>query len=200
MGIFEFAPWGNVFLKEGAEYVPLKDMNEVSLSSNEAWGQLYYCADVDTGKFQTFMEHEFVPESASKTEKHVFYPGTHDNETLVGWFESEDRTELEKKLLIQYLEHNLGVRYYQDKDVEIYFTDPIHWKVIRILAASEDIKYSVVQMQDILGLPNEKDSIKIRTNQPNQKGQWQWKLGGEQNFTPEIRKKLRQVTELTGRI
>lgn len=205
MGVFQFAPWGEPYCDRPAKnYVRLTRLEQIKeldihLEQSVGWQKLFYCSDEKHRVYRSFFEHEFLPGNATRTGKRIFYPGTHDNETIVGWFQSENRTEIERELLQKYLDYMIYLYYRDDPKYSSYMKQPLQNKVILYLSACEDVHYAIYQMQDILGLLNidPKRNIKIRTNIPNQKGQWQWKMGGEHLFTREIQE---QLSELTKRI
>eukprot|EP00270_Netrium_digitus_P017985 TRINITY_DN675_c0_g1_i2.p1 TRINITY_DN675_c0_g1~~TRINITY_DN675_c0_g1_i2.p1 ORF type:complete len:661 (-),score=177.79 TRINITY_DN675_c0_g1_i2:148-2130(-) len=85
----------------------------------------------------------------------VVYPGTHDNETVVGWWEKLSDEEKEK--VLKYVPAT---------------GDGIHWDFIRV-ALQSVARMAVVAMQDILGLDNSS-----RMNTPAVKsGNWGWRVG-----------------------
>jgi len=87
----------------------------------------------------------------------VVYPGTHDNNTIMGWFE-EEASEREKKNLMRYI----------GKDLTL---EDINWEIIK-LAWMSVAKYSIASMQDILGLGS-----CSRINTPGTlEGNYRWKL------------------------
>lgn len=202
MAIFQFGPWQHLhFLASPGNYVYLRDPEQLKalpLSTREGWERLFYRAEE---KWVPFIEHEFLPENAQISGKLISYPGTHDNETLMGWFTSEDRMPVEPAILERYLDYRLGHT----------SNEEVNWKVIHVLSQAPEIRYAIFQMQDILGLPNVEISkditptpegdhiIKIRTNIPNKEKQWQWKLPPGK-FTPEIIERLRKATQAGGRI
>ena len=86
----------------------------------------------------------------------VVYTGTHDNDTIVGYF--RDKTEYELAYLYEYL--NIGSK------------EEIPDALIR-LAYSSIADVVIIPMQDILQLGNE-----ARMNQPSTVGQnWKWRVG-----------------------
>lgn len=89
----------------------------------------------------------------------IVYAGTHDNETIVGYF--RDKTDYELAYLYEYL--------------NISNKEDIPDALIRAAYASTaDI--AVIQMQDVLKLGNE-----ARMNAPSTVGyNWRWRLGTEQ--------------------
>ncbi|MFH2012124.1 MAG: 4-alpha-glucanotransferase [Pseudomonadota bacterium] len=109
----------------------------------------------------------------------VIYTGTHDNNTVRGWFEKEASFE-EKKRLFQYLGHEVSV-------------EDINWEMIR-LAMMSVANIAIFPMQDILGLGE-----MARMNRPSTtQGNWIWRLLPEQ-LTPDLYAKLLEVTEIYGR-
>jgi 4-alpha-glucanotransferase len=109
----------------------------------------------------------------------VAYTGTHDNNTIKGWFE-KDVTLDEKNNLWRYLGRELAI-------------EELPWKLIRMVMMSvADI--AIFPMQDLLGLGAE-----ARMNHPStQEGNWEWRLLAEQ-VTPSLTRRLREITEVYGR-
>jgi 4-alpha-glucanotransferase len=106
----------------------------------------------------------------------VVYTGTHDNDTTIGWFQTAPEKEREAMLA--------------------YFGtdgDDISWAFMRWLFASV-ADTAIVPLQEVLGLGPE-----ARMNYPSRLGgNWSWRfLPGA--LTPEIRKRLRSLTEIYGR-
>ena len=110
----------------------------------------------------------------------VVYTGTHDNNTVRGWFEREATPE-DKKRLFRYLGREVSA---QD----------VHWEFIR-LAMMSVANMVIFPIQDILGLDE-----KARMNQPAiVEGNWRWRLLPEQ-LTPALARKLSEMTEIYGRV
>jgi 4-alpha-glucanotransferase len=109
----------------------------------------------------------------------LVYTGTHDNETLQGWYATitpEDR-ELSKAYLSNY--HST--------------LKEIHWDFIR-LAQQSVAKLCIIPIQDYLGLGPE-----ARINTPSTVGDnWKWRLL-EGEITEELIVKIRKMTKLYGR-
>lgn len=109
----------------------------------------------------------------------VVYTGTHDNETIVEWYETirpEDRA-----LADAYL--NL----YGKKKSRI------HWEFIR-LAMLSTADLCVIPMQDYLGLPGS-----ARMNEPSTLGKnWKWRLVSGQ-IKKELTEQILRLTKLSGR-
>ncbi|WP_300382817.1 4-alpha-glucanotransferase [Clostridium sp.] len=118
---------------------------------------------------------EYLPHNYDKNV--VVYTGTHDNDTIKGWFNSisEDEREFCKK-------------YTGMKD------DDDNWTFIKC-AISSIAETSILQMQDILNL--DKDA---RINIPSTLGNnWRWRMKKD-DTTDELAEKLRTINSLYGRI
>ncbi len=110
----------------------------------------------------------------------VVYTGTHDNNTTKDWFE-RDAAKEERENLFRYLGREVS-------------SENIAWEFIR-LAMMSVADMVIIPMQDILELGEE-----ARMNKPaTTEGNWQWRLLPEQ-LTPALAQKLREVTEIYGRI
>ena len=120
--------------------------------------------------------HAHLPHTFT-TEK-VVYTGTHDNDTLLGWWES-GATEHERQQAQAYLGR---------------CEDGIHWAMIR--AASDSVaNLCVVPLQDALGLGSD-----ARMNVPSREsGNWRWRFGAEL-LRPELAKKLAALAGISDRL
>ncbi len=109
----------------------------------------------------------------------VVYTGTHDNNTIKGWFDKE-ATLKQKKNLFRYLGRKVP-------------TAQIHWEMVR-LAMSSISGLAVIPMQDVLGLGSQ-----ARMNRPGTLGgNWTWRLAPGQ-ITAAIAYKLAKLTQTYGR-
>ncbi|MFS8740552.1 4-alpha-glucanotransferase [Synechococcus sp. W70.1] len=110
----------------------------------------------------------------------VVYTGTHDNNTIVGWFEDPDRPEWEKQNLLRYLgcQGSAG----------------IHWDLIRLaLASVADL--AIIPLQDVMGLGAE-----ARMNFPGRaENNWAWRYR-EEMLRPELAQRLAEMSVTYGRI
>jgi 4-alpha-glucanotransferase len=115
------------------------------------------------------LPHNYIPES-------VAYTGTHDNDTVVGWFSSSDRK----------------VRGHCRRYLR-FRREEVHWALIRgVLASVADI--AVVPVQDVLGLGSE-----ARMNTPaTEAGNWEWRFS-ETHLTAKTAAKLKRLVDLYGR-
>lgn len=106
----------------------------------------------------------------------VAYTGTHDNDTVAGWFDSLD--EKTRKHALSYL----------DSDGEA-----INWDMIRLLYASV-ADTVIIPLQDILGL----DSHSRMNTPATTDGNWHWRLA-EGSFTTDIINRLSGLADIYGR-
>ena len=110
----------------------------------------------------------------------LLYTGTHDNNTVLGWFDTELAAD-DKVRLFRYLGREVG-------------RDAVAREMVR-LAMMSVANTAIFPMQDILGLGDE-----ARMNRPARSdGNWQWRLVPEQ-IGPEGVRELRELTETYGRL
>jgi 4-alpha-glucanotransferase len=116
-----------------------------------------------------FLPHNYVRNC-------VAYTGTHDNDVTIGWFNTAPQREQESVLA--------------------YFgTDghDLHWDFVRWLLASV-ADTAIVPLQEVLSLGPES-----RMNYPSRLGgNWSWRFL-PQAFGPEVRQRVRKMTEIYGR-
>jgi 4-alpha-glucanotransferase len=116
----------------------------------------------------------------------VAYTGTHDNDTVVGWWTSAggDSTRTPEDVA---KEHAYARAYLGFKD------EPINWVLIRGIMASV-ANTAITQMQDVLGLGSE-----ARMNLPGKaSGYWKWRMKpGAANA--EIAARLKEMADLYDR-
>ena len=109
----------------------------------------------------------------------VVYTGTHDNNTVRGWFESEASPE-DKKRLNDYLGREVS-------------EDNVHWEFVR-MAMMSVADTAIIPMQDVLGLGE-----KARMNVPGTlKRNWTWRLESDR-ITPLAIERLSHLTSIYGR-
>ncbi len=127
----------------------------------------------DSGYATDYLPHNYDYNS-------VAYTGTHDNPTLVGWW--DEITEKEQQMVRDYLGD-----YYTPED-KLYI--PMIGAIMR-----SSSKLCIVQMQDYLGLDSS-----TRMNVPSSVGKnWRWRLQFSQ-LTDELQTRIKSVTELCGRL
>ncbi|CAI0554685.1 unnamed protein product [Linum tenue] len=111
----------------------------------------------------------------------VVYTGTHDNDTIQGWW---DVLQQEEKMNV--------LRY-----TSIAEEDDIPWALIRT-ALSSVARTTIIPMQDILGLGNS-----ARMNIPaTQTGNWSWRMPSSTSFDQlgKESKRLHELLSLYGRL
>ncbi len=113
------------------------------------------------------------------TENCFVYTGTHDNNTIKGWFRNEVTPE-KRKNIFRYLGKKISV------------TD-LNWELIRLAMASV-ARTAVFPMQDILNL----DAENRMNNPARRRGNWQWRLMKGQ-ITVRTIDKLADMTKFYGR-
>jgi 4-alpha-glucanotransferase len=114
-------------------------------------------------------------------EHRVIYTGTHDQDTLRGWWESLDsgrRSSVQAAL----------------REREIQLGRQPWWALIRLALASP-ARLAMIQAQDVLGLGSQ-----ARMNYPSRaSGNWRWQLRPGA-LTRGLAARLREVTEDAGRL
>ncbi|PYY21996.1 MAG: 4-alpha-glucanotransferase [Acidobacteria bacterium] len=122
----------------------------------------------------------------------VAYTGTHDNDTVIGWWTSKPgegsiRTEEDIRKERQFTRTYLG---YDDTGI----SEPINWVFIRSLMAS--VADTVVfPLQDVLG-----EGAQARMNVPGTAtGNWRWRFRGER-LTEDIASRLRKIASIYDRL
>lgn len=104
-------------------------------------------------------KHPYLPHNYE--ENCVVYTGTHDNNTVRGWFD-EEAGDAEKQRLFDYL----GVHVAREE---------IAWALVKMALGSR-ANLAILPMQDILGLGGE-----ARFNIPSRAfGNWEWRMLAEQ--------------------
>ena len=126
----------------------------------------------DTGAASDYLPHNYYKNC-------VVYTGTHDNDTLQGWYQT--LSEEDKEMTKEYLNNP----YTPDEEV--------HWDFIS-LAMRSVADTCIIPVQDYLGLGN-----KARINMPSTLGgNWMWRMK-KGAFTDELIKKIRKTTEVCAR-
>ena len=119
--------------------------------------------------------HMYLPHRAQGK---VIYTGTHDNDTVVGWWSS-------------------GAAEHEKRNAEAYVgrcQDGIHWAFIRGAQCSP-ANLSIVPLQDVLGLGSE-----ARMNTPSlHGGNWRWRFR-EGQLNGDLAAKLAHLAELSDRL
>ncbi|MBQ7052425.1 MAG: 4-alpha-glucanotransferase [Clostridia bacterium] len=127
----------------------------------------------DTGAVNDYLPHNYH-------ENCVAYTGTHDNETIAGWFAGLSAAE--KELVRDYLCNH---------DTE----DEKMWKALTCAALMSRAKTCIIPIQDYIGMDNE-----CRMNKPSTVGMnWRWRLQ-EEYLTDALCGEMRALTTRYGRM
>lgn len=122
-------------------------------------------------------EERFLPHNYE--ENSVVYTGTHDNDTIVGWYEDSLRTQPKA---VENLKRYFGI----EGDVT---PAEMCWKLIEAALSSKSVM-AIIPMQDLLCLSSE-----ARMNIPSTiGGNWEWRFEKEQS-SEEIEKRLSELSE-----
>jgi 4-alpha-glucanotransferase len=127
---------------------------------------------------------DFIPHNYPR--ERVVYTGTHDNDTVVGWWTSGvgDSTRTVEDVE---REREFALTYVGGDGREI------HWEFIRALLVSV-ADTAIVPLQDVLGVGGEG-----RMNLPGRPGgNWRWRYRKDA-LTPEVRRRLKAITTASGR-
>ena len=126
--------------------------------------------------------NDFQPHTYPR--ERVVYTGTHDNDTMVGWWASTGGGDSIRSAEDVQREKAFAMRYLG------WDGTAVQWRFIReVLASVADT--ALIPMQDILGLGSE-----ARMNLPGRPGgNWQFRFSWEQ-VTPAIADQLRELVHL----
>ncbi|WP_397443316.1 MULTISPECIES: 4-alpha-glucanotransferase [unclassified Phormidium] len=115
------------------------------------------------------------------TRNTVVYPGTHDNDTAIGWWQQASDTE--KQFVARYSG-------YSSPDA----IEDINWLLIRTaLASVADL--AIIPLQDLLDLDG-----RSRMNDPSHNdGNWRWRYRSSALLTNALSERLRTLTQLYSR-
>jgi 4-alpha-glucanotransferase len=109
----------------------------------------------------------------------IVYTGTHDNNTIRGWFENEAPAEV-KERFFRYIGTEVPA-----EEISMAFVR------LAMMTVADTV---IIPIQDLLRLGEE-----ARMNRPaTRNGNWEWRLDS-QLLSPEVNRKLREMTELYGR-
>lgn len=127
----------------------------------------------DSGCANDYLPHNYG-------ENCVAYTGTHDNETICGWFDSI--TKEERELAREYLCDTRTPK------------KELNWSFISLIMRST-ARVCIIPMQDYLGYGNE-----CRMNKPSTVGtNWKWRLTKDE-LSDELKKKLYELARRYGRL
>lgn len=126
------------------------------------------------------LQFAFNPNEESEHAPHGFdkdcvvYTSTHDNQTIIGWFETLPRDIFE----------------YTAKYLKLNYDEGLNWGMIRA-AWSSTANLAIAPMQDFLGLNDE-----ARMNEPGTLGgNWDWRVEKEQ-LTNQLADRIKELTKI----
>ncbi len=147
----------------------------------------------EEGKDSEYLPHNYAANC-------VVYTGTHDNDTVQGWFAA--LSPADRQMVLDYagspggpnaVTGNTEAKRAQPQSPQPVLSPAVHWDLIR-LALSSVAKLAVIPVQDYLGLGAE-----ARINIPSTLGgNWVWRMRKGQ-LDERILKKARRMAELYGR-
>ena len=127
----------------------------------------------DSGSANDYLPHNY-------TENCVAYTGTHDNETITGWFTSIKKEE--RQLARDYL-------------CDQHTPQKLLYRSFISLVMRSSAKTCIIPMQDYMGLDND-----CRTNKPSTVGiNWRWRMT-EDDLSDELLEEILAVTKRYGRM
>ena len=128
----------------------------------------------DSGSAEDYLPHNYEKNS-------VVYTGTHDNETVVGWFTEGLKPEEREAVRDYFCDHTTP-----DREMHM----PMICAAMRSVS-----RLCIIPMQDLLGYGNE-----ARMNTPSTFGMnWKWRLLKDEFGEKEVRT-LREITARYGRL
>ena len=129
--------------------------------------------------FDSREDSDYLPHNYNSNS--IVYTGTHDNDTIVGWFKSIPKAD--RKMALDYLNRK---EFESDKDIAFSFIK---------LAMSSVSKICIIPMQDYLAL-----DTKARINYPSTLGgNWQWRMK-KGAFTGKLAKEMYNIAKLYARL
>lgn len=127
----------------------------------------------DSGSANDYLPHNYIENS-------VAYTGTHDNETICGWFESISKAE--QQMAREYL-------------CDFYTPKKQLYQAFLALVMRSNAKTCIIPMQDYLGYDNQ-----CRINTPSTVGKnWRWRLT-KVELSKELQEEIYNRTKRYGRI
>jgi len=127
----------------------------------------------DSGSANDYLPHNYI-------ENCVAYTGTHDNETIAGWFTSIKKEE--RQLARDYL-------------CDQHTPQKLLYRSFISLVMRSSAKMCIIPMQDYMGLDND-----CRTNKPSTVGtNWRWRMT-KKDLSDALLEEIVSVTKRYGRM
>jgi len=134
----------------------------------------------DSDADNDFLPHNFQPHL-------VAYTGTHDNDTVVGWWQNTTSTQSAKAIEKAHAYCRAYLDFTEGNEADL------HWRFVHALMASVAV-IAIVPLQDLLGLGSE-----ARMNTPGLgSGNWMWRFE-PYLLNAEVAERLRTLAEIYGR-
>ncbi len=136
---------------------------------------------------QTTFKNKDKPDPMA--ENIVVYTGTHDNDTIVGWFNNKNSNG-------HPVQSDVELKAERERALAFFNSDGsnIHWDFIK-MAMDSKARTAIIPLQDILGLGTD-----ARMNIPGTVGDnWEWRYSDDL-MRPDILKKMKALTAKSGRI
>lgn len=130
-------------------------------------------------QFELGDKEENIPLKNKYKENTVFYSGTHDNQTIMSYYNSLD--ELDKKLI--------------DSICKIKITDKANFKIFEYCMKT-NAKYCITPIQDFIGLSDNEGRMNIPSTAS---GNWSY-IARNMDFSDELAEYILKVTKKTKRI
>lgn len=125
----------------------------------------------DSREESDYLPHNYIANS-------IVYTGTHDNDNILGWYESISSAD----------------RRFAKKYLDIHGTKGLAWHFIRAAIASVS-DTAIIPMQDYLELGSE-----ARINTPSTLGDnWKWRMSRD-HYTEVLAEKIYDLSKLYGRV
>ena len=131
----------------------------------------------DSREESDYLPHKYIENS-------VAYTGTHDNQTVLGWYRSV--SEEERNYCEKYLKNFLGDKIKDDESIS--------WKFIKAVWYSNS-RLAIAPMQDFLELDDS-----ARMNTPSTLGgNWVWRMTKDSCYSENLSKEIKQITKDSNR-
>lgn len=170
-----------IYTKLGALPIIAEDLGEISAEVIKLRDTLGFPGmKVLQFAFDGNPQNPFLPYNYA-TPNCVVYTGTHDNDTTLGWFLSDQLTEPLREEIKKFANRTQ------------HDASPIHLDLI-YLALSSVASLAIIPLQDLLGFGSD-----CRMNIPGvAEGNWQWRCS-EEYLTDEVAKHFKTLTSRFGR-
>ncbi len=170
-----------IYRKLGELNIIAEDLGEISVEVTKLRDKLGFPGmKVLQFAFDSNPDNPFLPYNYASA-NFVVYTGTHDNDTTMGWFLSNQLNDSQR----------ISIKRYANRDM--HDANPIHDDMI-YLALSSIAALAVIPLQDLLGFGSD-----CRMNTPGvAEGNWSWRCD-EKYLTDDLSEKLKDLSARFGR-